>query len=89
MTSEELIGHAQGIYQTIEGDFLAFPRQVDPSTVTSDELSLRAFPASRAQLAIVIVDGGFFEVYAKDPDFLGPLRQFKDVRNENPREYFS
>jgi hypothetical protein len=88
MSSQDLLGHARGIYQTIEGEFLAFPREVDPRTVNADEVNLGAFPASRAELVIVAVDGGFFEVYAKDPKLLTPLRQFKDVREEDPGAYF-
>jgi hypothetical protein len=88
MTSQELLSHARKVYQTIEGEFLAFPREVDPKTVTAQELNLRCFPASRAELAIVAVDGGFFEVYAKDPDVLSRLRLFGDVRDEDPSEYF-
>jgi hypothetical protein len=88
MSSQDLLGHARGIYQTIEGEFLAFPREIDLGTVSADEVNLGAFPESRAELAIVAVDGGYFEVYAKDPKLLTALKQFKDVRDENPGAYF-
>ena len=80
--AQELLDAARGVYQTIEGEFQAFPHEVDP------EETLALFPASQAELAIVAVDGGFFEVYAKDPEVLARLRNFKDVRNEDPRVYF-
>jgi hypothetical protein len=88
MTSQELLGHARNVYQTIEGELLAFPYETDPKTVTARELNLRCFPASRAELAIVAVDGGFFEAYAKDPDAMSRLRRFGDVRDEDPTKYF-
>jgi hypothetical protein len=88
LTSEELYSHASGVYQTIEGDFLAFPREVDPIAVNGAELDLGAFPVSRAELAIVAVDGSFFDAYAKDSEVLAVLRQFGSVRDENPSLYF-
>jgi hypothetical protein len=88
MTSKELLSCASGIHQTVEGDFLAFPRELQAKAVKDDELNLRAFPSSRAELAIVAVDGGFFEVYAKEPELLTRLRHFQHVRDENPSLYF-
>ncbi len=87
MSAAELLGYSEGVYQTIEGEFWAFPRHINPLEVTADDLNLRAFSSSRAELAIIAVDGGFFEVYAKDSDFLSPLRGFQDVRDENPNDY--
>ncbi len=86
--SEELVRHAAKIYQTIEGEFLAFPQEVDPKTVQEEELNLRAFPASRADLALQAVDGCFFEIFTKDPEVLNALKKFKDLREENPTNYF-
>jgi hypothetical protein len=88
MSSQELYEHARNIYQTLEGEFLAFPQELPPSQVTSEDLDLRSFPTSRAELAIVAVDGAFFEVCAKDHALLGPLRKFRDIRNEDPSTYF-
>jgi hypothetical protein len=84
----DLLRHACDAYQTVEGEFLAFPREIDPKEVDCDQLSLRAFPTSRAELAIVVVDGFFFEIYAKDPEALVPIRRLKNVRDENPAAYF-
>jgi hypothetical protein len=88
LTSQELYCHASGIYQTIEGEFIAFPCEVDPSAITANELNLRTFPTSRVELAIVAVDGRFFDVYAKDPEQLAALRRLGDVRDEDPSLYF-
>jgi hypothetical protein len=88
MTSQELLAHAGRIYQTVEGEFLAFPHNVEPKKVDCQEMSLAAFPESRAELAIVAVDGSFFEVYAKDAGDAAALQAFKNVREENPAEYF-
>jgi hypothetical protein len=89
MTSQELLAQAHKVYQTLEGEFLAFPRDVDPKEITAEELNLRAFPASRAELALVAVDGGLFDVYAKDSDLPASLKGFRDVRQENPEAYFT
>lgn len=86
--SQDLLKQAGKIYQTIEGEFLAFPSGVDVRTIDAAELSLRSFPWNRAEIAIVAVDGGFFEVFAKDPVRLTALRCFKDVRDEDPSGYF-
>jgi hypothetical protein len=88
MDSGDLLKRARCVYQTIEGEFLAFPRDVDPNTVPARELDLRAFPASRAELGIVAVDGVFFEVYAKDTEMIAGLRAIGDVRDESPDNYF-
>lgn len=88
MDSQDLQDQACRVYQTIEGEFLAFPLDVEPSAVTHAEMQLSAFPESRAELAIVAVDGGFFEVYTKDADIVALLRQFRDVRDEDAKMYF-
>jgi hypothetical protein len=88
LKSDDLLKRARGVYQTIEGELLAFPCEIDPKTVPVQELSLRAFPGGRAELAIVAVDGGFFEVYAKDAEVIGGLKSFCEVRDENPDNYF-
>jgi Protein of unknown function (DUF2691) len=88
MSSQELLAHASKIYQTIDGEFVAFPRNVEPKDVNPPELRLAAFPESRAELAIVAVDGSYFEVYAKDPDIAASLRGLGNVRDENPDQYF-
>jgi hypothetical protein len=88
MNSEELLNEARQVYQTIEGEFLAFPSDVDPEEISIHDEALNAFPGSQAELAIAAVDGGFFEVYAKDADVLASVRKFKDVRDEDPSRYF-
>jgi len=84
----DLLNQARKVYQTVAGAFLAFPRGLNMKSIAADDLNLRAFPSSRAELAIVAVDGSFFEVFAKDPELLTPLRKFPDVREENPAAYF-
>lgn len=89
ISSRELLSQAAKVYQTIEGEFLAFPREIDPRTVAISERNLESFPRNRAELAIAAVDGGFFEVFAKDPILLTALKGCKDVREEDPSVYFS
>lgn len=88
LSSQELMTHAREVYQTIEGQFLAFPRAIDRSTVEAHELDFGEFPSSRADLAIVAIDGCFFEVFAKDSELLSSYGRFKGVRVENPSAYF-
>jgi hypothetical protein len=79
---------AQSI-QTIEGEFLAFRREIGRASITERDLNLGEFPTSKAELAILAVDSSFFEVYAKDPEVLVALRRsFQDVRLEDPSPYF-
>lgn len=80
---------ARDVYQTIEGVFLAFPADTIPDQVNAAELDLGAFPTSRACLAVVAIDGGLFEVYAKDPALLAALRKLEAAREEDPALYFS
>jgi hypothetical protein len=88
MSSEELVDNANKVYQTIEGQFLAFPTGTDPRTLSSVDLNLREFPSNRAQLVIAAIDGWFFNVYAKDATFLMPFRNMKGVRQEDPNVHF-
>jgi hypothetical protein len=88
ISSEELLGYARNVYQTIEGQFLAFPKDVGPMNVPLEQLQISAFADSAAELGIVAVDGGFFDVYAKDAANLSLLRQLGDVREEDTKMYF-
>lgn len=88
LSSDDLLRQAREVYQTVEGEFMAFPRDIDRQTVEEAELDLRSFPQNRAELAIVAVDGGLFEVYAKDTDFLAAMKQLSGVRDEDPGVYF-
>src|SRR5262245_8823232 len=85
----ELEAFAQDTRQTIEGRLVAFPADLDRRAVTAEERGLGAFPTSRASLAIVAIDGCYFDVYAKTPDVGASLRQhFREVRVEDPSNYF-
>ncbi len=88
MTSQDLVAQARGIYQTIDGEFLAFPRKTEPKAVEDQEVSLAFFPESRAELAIVAVDGGYFDIYAKDASDVAALHGLRNAHAENPDEYF-
>ncbi len=89
LSGQELVSLANRIDQTIEGEFLAFPGDIDRATVTEQDLDLGHFPNSKAELAIVAVDSSYFEVYARAPDVLATLRQhFQDVRVQDPGSYF-
>jgi hypothetical protein len=88
LASEDLLSQARHVYQTIEGEFLAFPRGVEPNEVKVQDLNLGTFPESKAELAIVAVDGCYFDVYVKDPEMLTSLRELGDVRDEDTKMYF-
>jgi len=86
---DELVKLANQIDQTIEGEFLAFPREIEKASVTGQDLDLGHFPTSKAELAILAVDSSYFEVYAKNPEVLAALRHcFRDVRLEDPSPFF-
>jgi hypothetical protein len=88
LASDELVRRARTVYQTIEGEFLAFPADVDRRTAGAADLNLRLFPNSRAEAAIVAVDGTAFDVFAKEPDVLAAVKQLPGVRDEDPGMYF-
>jgi hypothetical protein len=88
LSSEELVRLADGIYQTIDGTFIAFSRGVDRQT-TNAAAELAEFPNGKAELAICVIDGSVFEVYAKDAEIGELLRcSFRDVRTEDPSMYY-
>lgn len=91
LTSRELTEFANAIAQTIDGTFIAYPKEQGTRSASVGDLDeiKTAFPTSRAELMILAIDSGFFEVYAKDPRVTGLLRRrFKDVREEDPNVYF-
>jgi hypothetical protein len=89
LSAEELLALAQRIEQTIEGEFLAFPRELSEIDLDESELELGRFPESRAELAITAVDSSCFDVYAKDLDCVNAIRQsFKDIRTQDPQLVF-
>jgi len=72
----------------VDGVFQAFAQDIDPQTVTLEELRQR-FPVSRTELVIRILDGSIFEVYAKHQEDIWRLRErFADVRLEDNTHYF-
>jgi hypothetical protein len=87
--SQDLVKEVRGIYQTIEGEFVAFPRSIDRRDLEAIDLDLASFPASRAVVAVVAVDGCCFDVYSKDSETLKMLQdRFPDAKHENPDLYF-
>ena len=89
LDSEALVERASTIYQTIEGIFLAFPRAIDRRRLNPADLDLSAFPESPASLAIVAIDGGSFDIYAKDRDVPALLHAaLANVRDEDAGRYF-
>ncbi len=87
--SRDLLDIVAGIYQTIEGEFLAFPESIDRRDLGAPDLDLSSFPASRAVLAVVAVDGCSFDVYSKDPETTHLLQDtFPGARSENLDHYF-
>jgi len=91
LDSRELIEAVSGIYQTIEGEFTAFPAgSIAWKGLAASDHDLSTFPTSQATLAVVAVDGCYFDVYAKDPEVVRLLREaFPDVRTEDPARYFA
>jgi hypothetical protein len=90
MHSAEMMKLAGDMDQTIDGEIIAFPKDIDRHSIEARELNVSAFPGSRAELAIRAVDSSFFEVYTKDPEIAHLLRrQFKDIHSEDPTRYFS
>jgi hypothetical protein len=88
LSSTELRKLAAGIAQTIDGQFIAYPKEIDRRTVDPGA-AWGEFPASRAELFIHAVDSTFFEIFVKDPEIAVRLQQtFKDVRVEDPEVYF-
>jgi hypothetical protein len=92
LSSRELTDFANAIAQTIDGTFIAYPKEQGTRGVSEvgdlDELEI-AFPTSLAELMIVAVDSSYFEVYAKDPKVTELLRRrFKDVREKDPTVHF-
>jgi hypothetical protein len=86
--SHDLVEKVKGIYQTIEGEFLAFPRSIERQDVRTIDLGLSSFPTSRALVAIVAVDGCYFDVYSKDPEVTSLLQKLPNARSERPENYF-
>jgi hypothetical protein len=81
LSGKQLVALAQGIDQTIDGEFQAFPPEIDPSTISLDELH-GPFSASSAVLVIRAVDGDRFDVGYKRLEDRDRLRAaFTSVRN--------
>jgi hypothetical protein len=89
ISEEDLLKLAQDLDQTIDGEWIAFPKAIDPEQITQDDLNLGFFPTSKAELAIAVIDSTFVQVYAKDAAVITALqRHFKDVRLEDPANHF-
>lgn len=77
----ELLRHARQFGQTIEGTFIATPHG-EPLD------DLRDFPDSPAEIVIVAVDGGCFDIYAKDAAMLDGLRPLGSIQDGDPARFF-
>jgi hypothetical protein len=89
LDSTDLLHRAQGISQTIEGSFLAFPRSLDRRTIDAGDLDLASFPSSKAAFAIEAIDGCYFDVYSKDSVVTRDLlERFPNARSESTDHYF-
>jgi hypothetical protein len=87
--SEGLVKQSNGIYQTIEGKFMAFPKSIDRRELGPLDLSVSSFPASKAVVAVVAVDGCYFDVFSKDHETTNRLHEkFPDAMVEDPALYF-
>jgi hypothetical protein len=89
MSSEDLVKFAGGVHQVIEGTFIALPKNIDRESIEPADLDLGEFPSHRAEFAVVVVDGSWFDVFTKDPEIADLLRRsFEDVRDQNPGNFF-
>jgi hypothetical protein len=89
LNSADLLHRAQGIYQTLEGSFLAFSQSLDRRTMDAGDLDLTSFPSSKAEFAIEAVDGCYFDVYSKDAVVTRDLlERFPNARSEPTDRYF-
>jgi hypothetical protein len=88
LESREFIEESREIYQTIEGEFFAFPRSIDRQDVRASDLDLSSFPTSRAVVAIVAVDGCYFDVYSNEHEVTCLLATLPNARSERPEDYF-
>ena len=87
--SRDLVQQVRGIYQTIEGEFVAFPESIERQSLGPLDLSLSSFPASKAVVAVVAIDGCYFDVYSKDSEATNLLqKRFPDATVENAELYF-
>jgi formylmethanofuran dehydrogenase subunit E len=89
MTTFELKLCLANVVQIIDGIFLGYNTlcpELDRGKAAKDYAH---FPDSDADIAIVAVDGSFFEVYTKDAEIIRLLRdRFVDVREEDVSNYF-
>jgi len=89
LSSSKLLHWAEGLAQTVNGTFIAFPKELAGATPGSADRGVADFPASQAELVIKAVDSSFFDVCAKDAAVAALLRRcFKDVREEDSENYF-
>ncbi len=87
ISSEQLCIRADDVYQTIEGEFSAFTRDPDPSSLALSDISLRPIPLNNALLVIVAIDGTSFEVYSKDSEYVEQLKTRLGACEQDPRQY--
>jgi hypothetical protein len=88
LPSDELLSITQNVWQTIDGQFYAFPRTLNLRDFDTRDLHPATFPTTSAELAILAIDGSLFEVFAKDPHDLERVRLLAGVRDENVANYF-
>jgi len=72
----------KGFY-ILEAILFAYP-QKDDAEKELDILTWKQYKESKCSAAIVIFDGGWFEVYAKDPKNVDHI--YEELRKTNPKE---
>ncbi len=88
LPSEMLQQYARNVWQTIDGDFYAFPQTVDPGSVNTRNLDAMSFATLPWELAIRAVDGTWFDILAKDPDDLSRVRHLAGARVEDVTDHY-
>ena len=90
VSRDELIAAFNKIEQTIDATIIGIPQRVYTPKVLEAISDLSLFPQSPAELIIRAVDSSFFEVITKNHDHVDALKKcFKDVRDEDPSNYFA
>jgi hypothetical protein len=87
---EELFAACSKIKQTLEATIIGIPHKEFSTKELEDMKDLSRFPRDCAELVIRAIDSSFFEVITKKYDHVEAINGcFKDVRAEEPANYFA
>jgi hypothetical protein len=90
LSGNDLFQIAPKFMQVIEGYFAGYSSEQDASDFLESDWYAVPFADSRAQIAIRVLDGSWFEVYLRSKALGEQLaRSFKDVQWEDPVNYLT